>query len=235
MCNLAADVAIVSDARMALASINAELGAKHHHGHRPMKREGQQKATGLRRAVREQWWPEVETYERVFEVVAETLPGVIIVGDQTQPIYAGNQFYQPASPRSWFNSSTGFGTLGYALPAAIGARLAAGKRPVVAIIGDGGLQFTLSELASAVEANAPIIVLVWNNRGYGEIKTYMTEKDIATIGVDLYTPDFVAIARGFGLQAEYANSLEKLRTLLSNAFSDESPNLIELKEEDFVL
>ena len=235
MCNLAADVAIVSDARMALASINAELGAKHHHGHRPMKREGQQKATGLRRAVREQWWPEVETYERVFEVVAETLPGVIIVGDQTQPIYAGNQFYQPASPRSWFNSSTGFGTLGYALPAAIGARLAAGKRPVVAIIGDGGLQFTLSELASAVEANAPIIVLVWNNRGYGEIKTYMTEKDIATIGVDLYTPDFVAIARGFGLQAEYANSLEKLRTLLSNAFSDETPNLIELKEEDFVL
>ena len=51
---------------------------------------------------------------------------------------------QPSRPRSWFNSSTGYGTLGYALPAAIGAKLAAPERPVVALIGDGGLQFTLS-------------------------------------------------------------------------------------------
>ena len=112
-------------------------------------------------------------------MVQQALPDAIIVGDQTEPVYAGNQFFRPAQPRSWFNSSTGYGTLGYALPAAIGAKLAAPDRPVVALVGDGGLQFTLPELASAVEAEAPVIVLVWNNQAYGEIKTYMVEQGIA--------------------------------------------------------
>ncbi len=105
---------------------------------------------------------------------------------------------KPTRTRSWFNSSTGYGTLGYALPAAVGAKLAAPDRPVIALIGDGGIQFTLPELASAVEANAPIIVLLWNNLGYGEIKRYMQNRSIQLIGVDIYTPDLHAIASGFG-------------------------------------
>ena len=131
----------------------------------------------------------------------QALPDAIIVGDSTEPVYAGNQFYRPERPRSWFNSTTGYGTLGYALPAAIGAKLAAPDRPVVALIGDGGLQFTLPELASAVEAGLPVIVLLWNNHGYGEIKTYMVERGIPPIGVDIYTPDLVAIARAYGCAA----------------------------------
>ena len=67
---------------------------------------------------------------------------------------------------------------------------AAPERPVVCLVGDGGLQFTLAELGSAIDAGAPIIVLVWNNRGYGEIKSYFMERGIAPIGVDLTTPDF---------------------------------------------
>ena len=63
-----------------------------------------------------------------------------------------NHLYAPSQVRSWFNASTGYGTLGYALLAAIGAKLARPERPVVALVGDGGLQFTLPELASAVEA-----------------------------------------------------------------------------------
>ena len=138
----------------------------------------------------------------------------------------------PAQPRSWFNSSTGYGTLGYALPAAIGAKLAAPERPVVALVGDGGLQFTLPELASAVEAGAPVIVLVWNNHAYGEIKTYMAEEGIPQIGVDLYTPDLVAIARGYGCAAERAASPEHLRELLLAARGRDLPTLIEVREGD---
>jgi acetolactate synthase-1/2/3 large subunit len=154
----------------------------------------------------------------------------VIVGDQTQPVYGGNQFYAPAQPRSWFNSSTGYGTLGYALPAAVGARLAAPDRPVVALIGDGGLQFTLPELASAVEAGTPIVVLLWNNRGYGEIKTYMTESGIAPIGVDIYTPDFQGLARAFGCAAAAAEGPEHLRRLLTAAKGATTPSLIEIDE-----
>ena len=61
---------------------------------------------------------------------------------------------------------------------AIGAKLAAPDRPVVVLVGDGGLQFTIGELAAAVEAKVGLIVLLWNNEGYGEIKTYMVERQI---------------------------------------------------------
>ena len=143
---------------------------------------------------------------------------------------------QPAQPRSWFNSSTGYGTLGYALPAAIGAKLAAPDRPVVVLVGDGGLQFTLPELASAMEAGAPVIVLVWNNHAYGEIKTYMVEAGIAPIGVDLYTPDLLTIARGYGCVAERARDHEHLAVLLADARDRATPSVIEVMEgEPFVL
>ena len=54
---------------------------------------------------------------------------MIIAGDSTQPVYGGNLAYEPAGPRSWFNSSTGYGTLGYGLPAAFGAKLARPDAP----------------------------------------------------------------------------------------------------------
>jgi acetolactate synthase-1/2/3 large subunit len=168
----------------------------------------------------------------LLSLLQKTLPEVIIVGDSTQPVYSGNHLYEARSVRTWFNSATGYGTLGYALPAAIGAKLAAPARPVIALIGDGGIQFTVAELASAVEANAAIIVLLWNNHGYGEIKQYMKKRGLPTIGVDIYTPDFLTIARGFGWQAERARSVDQLRELLTTGATSSGPTLIEVLEQD---
>ena len=134
------------------------------------------------------------------------------------------------APRSFFNSTTGYGTLGYGLPAAIGAKLAAPNRPVVALMGDGGLQFTLAELASAVEARTGIIVLLWNNYGYVEIKRYMQQRGIEPVGVDIYTPDFLTIVRGFGCQAVRVESREQLRSQLKSAAGADRPTLIEVLE-----
>jgi acetolactate synthase-1/2/3 large subunit len=198
-------------------------------------------ATGAQRVakVRQQaqrdvpapWRPQ----ERLLQVLQDTLPDLIVVGDSTQPVYSGNFLYESNRPRSWFNSATGYGTLGYGLPAAVGAKLAAPQRPVVALIGDGGIQFTLAELASAVEARAGIIVVLWNNRGYGEIKRYMQERNIEPIGVDIYTPDFLALARAFGCYAERANSTAHLRKLLQAGAAAEVPTLIEVLEESAFL
>jgi acetolactate synthase-1/2/3 large subunit len=220
-----AAVPILSDARLALAALDAALGTQ------SPQVSGARRAAEIRAAVRKLWWPAIAVHERVLNVVQRALGDPIIVGDQTQPVYGGNQFFAPSRPRSWFNSSTGYGTLGYALPAAIGATLAAPERPVVALIGDGGLQFTLPELASAVEAQVPVIVLLWNNQGYGEIKTYMAEKHIPQIGVDIFTPDFVAIAQGFGCAAERAGSLEHLQQSLTAAADRIVPTLIEIRED----
>jgi len=133
----------------------------------------------------------------ILQKFADKFPNLIIVGDSTQPIYGGNMFYEPAQTRSYFNSTTGYGTLGYALPAAIGAKLAAGNKPVLSVIGDGGLQFSIGELAVLTEADTPIIILVWNNYGYREIKDFMVRADLPTIGVDVSGPKLDMIAKAY--------------------------------------
>ncbi|MFL5337221.1 MAG: 5-guanidino-2-oxopentanoate decarboxylase [Geminicoccaceae bacterium] len=225
------DVPIVSDSGHALRALLAALPGST----RPAA-DGAARARTLREALPALWWPAVRTHQRLLGVVQEALPDAILVGDSTQPVYAGNQFFQPAAPRSWFNSSTGYGTLGYALPAAVGAKLAAPDRPVVVLVGDGGLQYTLPELAAAVEAATPVIVLVWNNRAYGEIRTYMHDHGIAPIGVDLYTPDLLAIGRGYGCAADRARDHGHLAELLAAARRRGRPSLMEVMEESpFVL
>lgn len=230
--NFPADVGIVSDAGLAIEALLGQLS-------RRTSASGQSAGAKLTAEVRarlEQGWPAAwRGQQRTLETLQDALPDAIVVGDSTQPVYSGNHLYEPHAPHSWFNSATGYGTLGYGLPAAVGAKLAASARPVVALIGDGGLQFTLPELASAIEAGTPIIVLLWNNDGYGEIKRYMQERSIPTIGVDIYTPDLLAIARGFGCGAERATSFGHLRSLLQGAAGAQRPTVIEVREDaDFL-
>jgi acetolactate synthase-1/2/3 large subunit len=218
---LPAEVPITADARLALRALNGAL--------EPRRGDGAARAQKIREAVRATFWPAVAVHERIMAIVAETLPAVIVAGDSAEPVYAANQVFEPSRPRSFFNSSTGYGTLGYGLPAAIGAKLAAPDRPVVCLVGDGGLQFSLPELAAAVEAAAPVIVLLWNNSGYGEIKAYMRDRGIPEIGVDIHTPDFVALAKGFGCLAARLDGVEKLADALRAAQIEAAPSLIELR------
>ncbi|MFY1664778.1 5-guanidino-2-oxopentanoate decarboxylase [Pseudomonas sp. Pseu.R1] len=184
-------------------------------------------------------WDEATRGQTLFlQTVLDVLPDVVIVGDSTQPVYTGNLTLDLDKPRRWFNSSTGYGTLGYALPAAVGAWLGSqdsGERnPVACLIGDGGLQFTLSELASAVEARTPIIVLLWNNQGYEEIKKYMVNRAIEPVGVDIYTPDFIGVAKALGCAAEAVSGVEQLKAALSAASDRQGPSVIEIDQRGWM-
>jgi acetolactate synthase I/II/III large subunit len=150
------------------------------------------------------------------DVIRDTVPGAILVGDSTQPVYAGNLGFAAASPGSWFNSATGYGTLGYALPASTGAGLGAPDRPIVCLVGDGGLQFSLSELAVPRDVDAWLAIIVWNNYGYGEIKTSMLAVDIEPEGVDVRPPDFALLARAYGYAHMKIDSLESLQAALDD-------------------
>jgi acetolactate synthase I/II/III large subunit len=225
--NFPADVAILSDAGMAMRALCSSLGkSTKYFPDSP----GTRRAAQARARLEAQWPAAWADQRRVLEILQDILPDVIVAGDSTQPVYSGNHLFEANHPRSWFNSATGYGTLGYGLPAAIGAKLAAPHRPVVALVGDGGFQFTLPELASAVEAGTAVIILLWNNHGYGEIKRYMLNRGIAAIGVDIYTPDFLAVARGFGCRAERASSFAQLRQLLQAGAESSRPVVIELFE-----
>ncbi|WP_291334835.1 thiamine pyrophosphate-dependent enzyme [Albidovulum sp.] len=161
----------------------------------------------------------------LLETIRDTLPEALIVGDSTQLVYAGNTAFAAATPGSYFNSATGFGTLGYGLPAAVGARLA-GDRPVVALSGDGGLQFTLGELASAAEARVPVVLMLHDNKGYGEIKSCMIAQNVPPLGVDILTPDLGTIAAACGWRVEPLRSLAELPALLRRGVGADGPTMI---------
>jgi len=112
-----------------------------------------------------------------FATLTTALGDTCVVGDSTRPTYYAAWQYEPLRPRRYFHSVTGFGTLGYAIPAALGASAALAE-PVLALIGDGGAQFTLTELATAVDNSLPVTVLIWSNRGYEEIENSLTGRDV---------------------------------------------------------
>lgn len=219
------EIAICSDAAAALSALTAALPQ------RPEKSGAGAARSADLRAAGEALLPEsYKRHRRFMAHLDAALPDCVVVGDSTQPVYGANFFYETRQPRSYFNSATGFGTLGYALPAALGAKIAVPERPVVALIGDGGIQFTLGELATAVELQLAVPIILWNNNGYGEIKRYMAERQIPQIGVDIYTPDFQKLAAGFGCAAAKAESFAHLEELLRRAHQADGPTLIEVDE-----
>jgi acetolactate synthase-1/2/3 large subunit len=224
--NALPDIAIAADAALALKALLRELQtAKPNATNASRVKELREQLSGLL-TLRQR------LHQRFLTAVQQALPGVVIVGDSTQPVYSANLFYEPERPRSFFNASTGYGTLGYALPAALGAKLSQPDRPVAALIGDGGIQFTIGELATAVELALPVPILLWNNHGYNEIREYMAERGIPQIGVDIYTPDLLAIARGFGCEAVRAQSISQLQGELRNSQTRAGPTVIEIDETD---
>ncbi|MEZ5934287.1 MAG: 5-guanidino-2-oxopentanoate decarboxylase [Alphaproteobacteria bacterium] len=160
----------------------------------------------------------------LLDAIFRQMPEAIIVGDSTQAVYAGTLYLDAPAPGAWFHSATGYGTLGYAAPAAIGAAIGAPHRPVICLTGDGGLQFSLAELGSAADAGAGVLFLVWNNQGYREIENAMLEADVVPEGVRPSAPDFVKIAEAYGLPAMRVTEADRLADAVALA---ERPSLIE--------
>src|SRR6185437_15951321 len=121
----------------------------------------------------------------------------IVCTDMTQIAYLGNYAFPADQPGVWFLPS-GYGALGYALPAALGAKVACPERAVIALAGDFGLQFTLQELTTAVELELSLPVIVWNNSALGQIRDDMRAAGIPAVGVTARNPDFVAWAQACG-------------------------------------
>ena len=118
----------------------------------------------------------------IVETIRAAIPGAVIVGDSTQPVYAANLYYDHDRAGGWFNAATGYGALGFAPGAAVGAALAAPGTPVVCLIGDGGLQFSPGELRTAVDEKLPITYIVWNNAAFREIADAMRGANTEVIG-----------------------------------------------------
>lgn len=227
--NVKADIAICSDAALAFTAIKEVLSDESLIN--VLKINGSERAQSMRIAARN----DVDIkHEAFFATMNDALPELIIAGDSTQPTYYAWLYYETQAPRRYFHSASGYGTLGYAIPAGIGAKLGNPDKPVVALIGDGAAQFSIGELASAVEAEVSVIFVIWNNIGYGEIRRFMDDVDVEQVGVNIYTPDFVKIAQGFGCDAARPSNLQEFRNELIIANNRKGPTVIEIMEADFV-
>ncbi len=162
------------------------------------------------------------------EAIREALPGAIIVGDSTQPVYAGNLYYEPDRPGGWFNAAMGYGALGYGPGAAVGAALAAPHVPVVCLIGDGGLQFSPGELRTAVDEGLQISFVVWNNAGFREIAEAMAGAEAKVIGCDPSPLKMEPFAAACDLPfVSVTNDPAALRVALERAVT--GPRMIEVR------
>lgn len=183
----------------------------------------------IRRAADQELSADYRQHLDVLREIQGTHPAAIIVGDSTQMTYAGNLCFASSHTGGWFNSSTGFGTLGYALPAALGAKLAAPEKPVIALVGDIGLQFVLAELGTLRDLGAPVIVLLWNNQGSGEIRDYMQDHDIDPEGVDIASPDFQHIAQAYNLNYQLVLDHASTAQTVCDQITDSKSALIEIR------
>ena len=172
-------------------------------------------------------------HKRVLDILRSALPeATVIASDMTQLAYAANESLPLSHPRCWLHP-VGFGTLGYALPAAIGAALAKPGQPVVALAGDYGFQYSLNELGVAAELNLPVIVLLWNNNALGEIRDDMVSKQISPNAVTQKNPDFTGLARAYGFSTFRPHSSEALALEIAAALASGGPCLIEINQSLF--
>ncbi len=135
------------------------------------------------------------------------------------------------APRT-FLYPVGSATLGYGVPAAIGAKIARPERPVICVVGDGGFMYSVNELATAVKYRLPVVFLVMNDDRFGAIKWLQETLFEGRWGeADLTNPDFPALARAFGARGERVADVDALGAAISRALAADGPTVLELRIE----
>jgi 5-guanidino-2-oxopentanoate decarboxylase len=170
-------------------------------------------------------------HARVWEILRSALPpDTIVMGDATQIVYTGSFAMPMELERCWYYSGT-YCSLGVALPMAIGAKIGAPLRPVIAVAGDGGIMFTVNELATAAEEGLALPVIVWNNDALNAIVEQMDRQQIPRIGVEPKSPDFLRLAESLGCHASRAASAEHLAQSVRDSLVADRPTLIEVRQD----
>ena len=181
-------------------------------------------------AARAHWEADVDAERPGVVPLARALEDVLpddtmIFSDMTQFAYVSKEIWTMPRPGHWHHPY-GFGTLGYAMPAAIGGCMARKGKPTLAIAGDYGFQYTLQELGAAVELGLPLPIILWDNGKLKEIEDSMVRAQIAPNAVIAHNPDFCALARAYGANAEAPSDIKGFQDAVLAAFKADKPTLI---------
>jgi acetolactate synthase-1/2/3 large subunit len=186
------------------------------------------------KAVRERIARGLGTQDRALErglvdTIRAALPrDAVTTWDMTILGYWAAAHFKAYSPRR-FLYPLGSGTLGFAWPAALGAKAALRGTPVLAVCGDGGFMYGISELASARQHGLAARLLIVDDGGYGILREYQRDAFEANHGVDLAQPDFVSLVAAFGVPVR-STSADRLGADLEWAFAVDGPSVLVLRE-----
>ncbi|CAA9445139.1 MAG: Benzoylformate decarboxylase [uncultured Rubrobacteraceae bacterium] len=165
----------------------------------------------------------------VMHVLSEVLPEDAMVADESASSKAKlHRYIRPSRPGGYLTSAAG--GLGYCLPAAVGLKLAQPERPVVCVIGDGSVSYSIQALWSAARYGVGVVVVVVNNRGYSILKGFRNAIGIddTVPGLDVPGIDFVHLAEGFGASGERVEEAEILGEALTRALAAGRPYLLDV-------
>ncbi len=224
--NVACEVFLGGFAQESLAQLHAAIGGQvpdvREAG--PWVRELRAGAVAASAAFGAVWLPWMEAMAGVLADDA------VVVTDNAMCVYYGAIPNLPVNRPASFHFPTGFGTLGFTVPAAVGAALAAPDRQVVGITGDGGLLFTVPELAVAAAERLPMAIVVFDNQGYGEIRNEMLDRSEQPVAVAAPPRDLVLLAQSLGAHALRVADPAELAAELTAAQNRPGPTVVVVPE-----
>jgi acetolactate synthase I/II/III large subunit len=238
--NYPVEVGIVADARLSLEALLGAVGQSPGSGGAGRDAYVAEIADWRQRwfdMVQARWTPGVLSMSRAIAIIRETLPReAVVISSAGHPQIQMFQEFHAYEPRTWLTPG-GYSTMGFTVPAAIGAKLACPDVPVVGVAGDGDFLMSIQELALAVQAGVPVLYVVLNNIGWVSIRDFQNGMFGAgrEYGVEfrnrddeLVTPDFTKIAAGFGCYAAKVTEVDDLGPAIGRALSSQGPAVLEV-------
>ncbi|MBM7624085.1 5-guanidino-2-oxopentanoate decarboxylase [Sporohalobacter salinus] len=226
--NFPADISLRGNALQMLSKINDKLNLKGIDNNKLQVEQIRYSKEELisHRRVKES---ELDFTLNVLEVIREVISDDgILVADMTSPAYVARSEYPAHKPQTFLHP-IGYGTLGYALPAAVGAKFADPKKEIVALAGDGGFQFTMQELGVLLEYEFTLPIIIWNNGGFGEIrKNEKMRHPGETIAVNHKNPNLKDLARSYEFSFSSVSKSSELKLALEGALTKYKSEIIEI-------
>lgn len=213
---------LIGDAKAVLKEVNAQLADQNVAPDDAYVDEVKK----VRQEVRDDLCASIKPYGDFAAIMREQLPkNSILLTDVTIPGYTwGNKLVDVHEPRNYLHMTGG--GIGQGLPMAIGAKIGQPDKPVVLIAGDGGFMVNAGEMITSVQEDAPIIVLLFDDGGYGILKYYQEAAYGRKTAVDLKNPDFVMMAKSMGFESEKVTSVEEFDKGLANALASGKPYMV---------